>query len=71
MTPREALYYVCVALGPQPQTLRDEAGMVGEVAVFGKFNRLEIWNEERFLKKMNDNPLTEDDLEEISRQLGI
>lgn len=24
MTPREALYYVCVALGPQPQTTRDD-----------------------------------------------
>ena len=24
MTPREALYYVCVALGPQPKTKRDD-----------------------------------------------
>jgi hypothetical protein len=24
MTPREALYYVCVALGPQPQTNRGD-----------------------------------------------
>ena len=24
MTPREALYYVCVALGPQPKTNRDD-----------------------------------------------
>ena len=24
MTPREALYYICLALGPQPKTLRND-----------------------------------------------
>lgn len=35
--------------------------MSGNVAVLGKYNFLEIWNHERFLEKLRNEPFTEDD----------
>ena len=36
--------------------------MTGEVDVLGNYNYLEVWNHERFLSKLNREPLTDDDL---------
>ena len=44
-----------------PSTLRETAEMNGNVAVLGKYNFLEIWNQERFLEKLRNEPFTEDD----------
>ena len=47
--------------------LRESADMVGEVAVLGYLNYLEVWNDERYLKRLGDEPFTDEDEE----QLGI
>ncbi len=44
-----------------PALLRETADMKGPVDVLGKYNLLEIWNHERLLEKMKNDPLTEDD----------
>jgi MraZ protein len=44
-----------------PSTLRETAEMNGNVDVLGKYNFLEIWNHERFLEKLRNEPFTEDD----------
>lgn len=41
--------------------LRESAEMRGEVAVLGKQNHLEVWNNERFVTRLKANPLTEED----------
>lgn len=41
--------------------LREAADMSGEVAVLGKNNHLEVWNNERFLARLKANPLSEED----------
>jgi MraZ protein len=43
------------------QRLRDSAGMLGEVDVLGQYERLDIWNHERFLAKLQREPYTDDD----------
>ena len=47
--------------------LRESAEMTGEVAVLGYLNYLEVWNDTRYLKRLEDEPFTEEDEE----QLGI
>jgi hypothetical protein len=37
------------------------ADMNGPVDVLGKYDFLEIWNHDRFLEKLKNDPLTEDD----------
>jgi hypothetical protein len=44
--------------------------MDGEVAVLGSLNYLDIWNHERFLGRMKDQPFTDDD-NRVLAQLGI
>ncbi len=44
-----------------PPHLRASADMAGEVAVLGKGRYLEVWNNERFLSRLQGNPLSEDD----------
>jgi len=44
-----------------PALLRDTAQMKGPVDVLGKYNYLEIWNHERFLKKLEGEPFTDED----------
>lgn len=43
------------------QRLRDSAGMVGEVDVFGQIDHLAVWNHERFLAKLQREPFSDDD----------
>jgi DNA-binding transcriptional regulator/RsmH inhibitor MraZ len=44
--------------------------MQGEVAVIGYLNYLDVWNMDRFRSHLDDNPLTEDDMQALS-DLGI
>lgn len=53
-----------------PPILREAARMVGEVAVLGCLNYLEVWNHERFTGRMNEAPFTEDD-ERVLSELGV
>ena len=41
--------------------LRESADMVGEVDVFGQYDYLEVWNHERFLARLKNEPFTDDD----------
>jgi MraZ protein len=43
--------------------LRESAEMVGEVAVLGYLNYLEVWNNERYLKRLQAEPFTDEDEE--------
>jgi transcriptional regulator MraZ len=53
-----------------PTLLRESAQMNGEVAVMGYLNYLDVWNQERFLKKLQAEAFTEKDHEVIG-DLGI
>ena len=44
-----------------PAHLRDSAGIVGDVRVFGRIDYLEVWNEERFVQRLQHQPWTDDD----------
>jgi MraZ protein len=53
-----------------PALLRDSAKMTGEVAVLGNLTFLDIWNHQRFLARLNEQAVTNED-KEILSQLGI
>lgn len=46
--------------------LRESAEMVGEVDVFGHDDHLEIWNHERFLARLEQERLTDDDFSTLA-----
>jgi len=46
--------------------LREAARMLGEVDVFGNLTHLEVWNHERFAKKLADEPLTDEDFSTLA-----
>ena len=50
--------------------LRDAAGMDGDVDVFGLYDRLEVWNHDRFVAKMHGDPFTDEDAKALS-EFGI
>lgn len=50
--------------------LRKSAGVMGEVAVLGYLNYLEVWELERFQQQLLSDPYTEEDEAAIAR-LGI
>lgn len=49
-----------------PQLLREGAGMNGDVVVSGQLNHLVIWNHERFAKRLEDQPFTDEDFRALS-----
>ena len=49
-----------------PARLREMAGMHGEVDVLGQYDFLEVWNHERFLTKLQNDPFTDDDARALS-----
>jgi MraZ protein len=53
-----------------PSHLRDSASIVGEVRVFGRIQYLEVWNEERFVQKLQREPWTDDDGLSLSAHLS-
>jgi MraZ protein len=44
-----------------PPHLRDSASMAGDVRVFGRIDYLEVWNEERFVQKLQRESWTDED----------
>ena len=50
--------------------LRDAAGMIGDVDVFGQYEYLDVWNHERFVAKLQREPYTDDDARALS-EFGI
>jgi MraZ protein len=50
--------------------LRDAAGMIGEVDVFGQYEYLDVWSHERFTAKLQREPYTDDDARALS-EFGI
>jgi MraZ protein len=44
-----------------PQRLRDAGGIAGEVAVLGKLDHLDVWNDERLRKELEGDPFTSED----------
>jgi MraZ protein len=53
-----------------PAVLREAAEMKGDVAVLGNLTYLTVWNNERFLAEIRNNPITPDD-ERMLDELGI
>ena len=53
-----------------PSVLRESAAMQGEVAVLGYLNYLEVWNNQRYLEHLDQEPFTEED-RNVLRDLGI
>ena len=52
------------------QRLRESAGMAGEVDVLGSVDRLEVWNHDRLVAKMQNDPFTDEDARALS-EFGI
>jgi len=50
--------------------LRESAGMTGEVDVFGQYDHLEVWNHERFVTKLANDPFTDADARALA-EFGI
>jgi MraZ protein len=50
--------------------LRDSAGMNGDVDVLGHYDRLDVWNHDRFIAKLHREPFTDDDARALS-EYGI
>jgi MraZ protein len=53
-----------------PTLLRESAQMAGEVAVLGYLDRLEVWNQKRFLDRIKEQEFTNEDEETLSK-LGV
>jgi len=49
-----------------PAILRESAAMRDEVVVSGRLDHLVIWNRERFLKRLADQPFTEEDYQALA-----
>lgn len=53
-----------------PPILREAAHLLGEVAILGQMDHLAIWNREGFEQRLAAEPMTSDDLAQLS-ELGI
>ena len=53
-----------------PPTLREAAGLTGEVAVLGQMDHLALWNKGGFERRMASDPLTPEDFSQLA-DLGI
>jgi MraZ protein len=53
-----------------PPILREAAQMSGEVVVGGRINHLEVWNRERFAKKLAAEPFSAEDKQALA-EYGI
>jgi MraZ protein len=53
-----------------PQILREQAEILGEVVVSGRIDQLEIWNRERFDRRLSEEPFTDDDFKALA-EYGI
>lgn len=50
--------------------LRESAGMLGEVDVFGLYDYLEVWNHDQFVARLRRDPFTDDDARALA-EFGI
>ncbi len=46
--------------------LRESAQMLGAVDVFGQYDYLEVWNHERFVRRLEQEPFTDDDARSLA-----
>lgn len=53
-----------------PATLRDSATIQGQARVLGMIDHLDVWNEDRFGKRIQVEAITENDLSQLA-DLGI
>jgi MraZ protein len=53
-----------------PVRLRESAKMDGDVDVLGQYNFLDVWNHDRFILKMQNDPFTDDDARQMS-EFGV
>ena len=51
-----------------PQILRESAGMNGDVVVSAQLDHLEVWNHERFVNRLSEQPFTEDDFRALAER---
>jgi MraZ protein len=51
-----------------PQILRESAAMNGEVVVSAHLDHLVVWNRERFVARLEQQPFTEDDFRLLSER---
>jgi transcriptional regulator MraZ len=51
-----------------PPILRESAGMSGEVVVSAHLDHLEVWNHERFVERLAEQPFTEDDFRALAER---
>jgi MraZ protein len=51
-----------------PQILREAADISGEVVVSAQLDHLVVWNRERFEKRLEEDPFTEEDFRVLSER---
>ena len=51
-----------------PQILRESASINGDVVVSGQLNHLVVWNHERFVSRLTEQPFTDEDFHALSTQ---
>jgi MraZ protein len=51
-----------------PQILREKAGMNGDVVVSAQLDHLEVWNHDRFLARLEEQPFTDDDFRALAER---
>ena len=53
-----------------PQRLRELANVQGEVVVMGQMDHLEVWNHEIFKQRLDSEPLSDEDFDNLA-ELGL
>ena len=51
-----------------PQILRESAGMNGDVVVSAHIDHLVVWNRDRFVARLDEQPFTEDDFRALTER---
>ncbi len=51
-----------------PQILRESAGMNGDVVVSARLDHLVVWNHDRFVARLEEQPFTEDDFRALAER---
>lgn len=51
-----------------PQILRESASITGDVVVSGQLDHLVVWNHERFVTRLQDQPFSDEDFRALSLQ---
>jgi len=51
-----------------PQILRESASVSGDVVVSGQLDHLVVWNHERFMSRLQEQPFTDEDFRALSTQ---